>query len=71
MDENPTGRATDKLVPSKATMSVMTANVPNARYNLVVGLNSASGTGGIPADRTCRREFADLTWCREGSVVAS
>ena len=57
LGKRPTGRATDKLVPSRATMSVITANVPKARNNLVVGLKSASGTGGMPADFTCCREF--------------
>ena len=67
--EKPTGRATDKLVPSSATMSVITASVPKARYNLNVGLNSASGTGGMPADFTCCKERADLVWRKEGSGV--
>lgn len=60
MGRKPTGRATDKLVPSRATISVITANVPKARYNLVVGLKSASDTGGMPADFTCRREYDDV-----------
>lgn len=42
-------------------MSVITANVPKARYSLVVGLNSASRTGDMPADFTRCKEYADLT----------
>ena len=67
MSKELTGKATDKLVPSRATMSVITANVPKARYNLAVGLNSASDTGGMPVDFTCCKEYADLTSCKECS----
>ncbi len=42
-------------------MSVITANVPKARNSLVVGLNSASGTGGMPAEGTCCSVRVDLT----------
>ena len=69
MGKEPSGRATDKLVPSRATISVITANVPKARYNLVVGLNSASGAGGMPADVTFCKECSDLNGCRKVLIV--
>lgn len=51
-----TGRATERLVPSRATIKVITDNVTNATSSLGVTLKVSSGTP------------ADWTWCREGDV---
>ena len=50
-------------------MSVITANVPKARYSLVVGVKSTSETGGMPADFTCCKESPGSTWCKEELVI--
>lgn len=65
------GKARDELVPSRASISVITASVPKARYSLVVGSSSASGTGRMPSDCRSCDECADVTGWREGSVIRS
>ena len=43
--QEPTGRATDNEVPSKATIRVMTANVRKAAYSRFEGAHTTAGLG--------------------------
>lgn len=54
-----TGNATLKLVPSSATINVMTANVPKAIYNLGDGLKVAGSTPAV------------VTLCRDSGLEIS
>ncbi|KAL8726934.1 MAG: hypothetical protein Q9181_005881 [Wetmoreana brouardii] len=48
------GNATDREVPSSATIIVITARVKNARYSRVEGLHSKSGPSSGTAERLRR-----------------